>query len=229
MNLLLVDDEPLALQRLVRQCLALGFAEQQLLLAADASQAWQLAQQQTVQLCILDVDMPEQSGIELAQRLRQCDSTKDCPIIFVTAFEQHALAAFGVQAMDYLLKPVSQQQLGDSIDRALARPWLAVTQGTKQWRLPLQALLFVQASEKMLRLQTAEHEYWLEGSLKQWQQQYSPWLLRIHRSFLVNASHCQAIRQDKDGNHWLQLAHWPDELPISRRFYGAVRQRLVTA
>ncbi|NYT41973.1 response regulator transcription factor [Sphingomonas sp. R-74633] len=118
MRILLVDDEPLALERL-------GFALKAIPdveivgTASDGLQARELIATLKPDLAILDIQMPGLSGIDLAQSL--ADSPKAPEIMFVTAFNRFALDAFSVEAVDYLLKPVSFDRLRIGIERVRRR------------------------------------------------------------------------------------------------------------
>lgn len=116
---LIVDDE--ALSRLnLRAALAEQPGWQVLAEAADAATALQLQQIHQPDLIFLDIQMPANSGLEFARNLLQLyPSREKMPlVIFVTAYAEHALAAFAVHALDYLLKPLDDQRLQESLQRA---------------------------------------------------------------------------------------------------------------
>lgn len=114
----LVDDEKPALNVL---CKLLGEREDIEVIGAytDAGEMLESAQTRMPDVVFLDIDMPETSGLELASRLRQLRD--DVEIVFVTAYRQYALEAFGVNAIDYLLKPVEPDILHRSIERVMKR------------------------------------------------------------------------------------------------------------
>ena len=117
MRALIVDDEQLAREEL---CFLLGQSEIDIAgQAADGVEALRLAGELKPDVIFLDVQMPGLTGFEVARRLLQ---TEDPPqFVFVTAFDQHAIDAFGVNAVDYVLKPVDAARLGQTIDRLRAR------------------------------------------------------------------------------------------------------------
>lgn len=111
---LIVDDEPDA--RLTIKFLLRKHPEIQVVAeAGNAEESIRVILQQQPELIFLDIDMPGKNGLELAQELR--DMQLNCSIIFITAFNSHAIAAFKVAALDYLMKPV----IPDDLDRALTR------------------------------------------------------------------------------------------------------------
>jgi len=131
LRILVVDDEQLAREEL---CFLLGSIEGVDVAgqAADGVEALRLAGTLKPDLIFLDVHMPGLTGFEVARRLVEADV--DAQFIFVTAFDQHAIEAFSVNAVDYVLKPVDQARLGQAVDRARRR--LASEQVS---RLPLSA------------------------------------------------------------------------------------------
>ena len=118
MHILIVDDEPLARNRLLALCERLeniGRVE----LAAGGEQALDMIDTHGPDLLLLDVDMPDLSGMDVA---RHCRSLPHMPeIIFTTAHSKYAVEAFRLEATDYLLKPVKQVLLAEAIDRAANR------------------------------------------------------------------------------------------------------------
>ena len=115
---LVVDDEQLAREEL---CFLLGQLGGIDLVAqaADGIEALRSVEEQTPDLVLLDVQMPGLTGFEVARRLLRAGM--DTHIVFVTAFDQHAIEAFEVNAVDYLLKPVEAERLATAIDRARRR------------------------------------------------------------------------------------------------------------
>lgn len=117
MKILLVDDEPLALSRLQRLLGSLGYTE--ITTATSGIEALKIAAKTQFDLAFLDISMAEMDGIELGYALRYKD--ENLAIIYQTAHENHALKAFDVGAIDYLLKPYSLESLKRSIARATSK------------------------------------------------------------------------------------------------------------
>ena len=115
LSCLVVDDEPLAAERLagliaaMPDCRVAG-------IAGNAGEAYALIGTLRPDLVLLDITMPGESGLELAQRLQAIAHPP--LVVFCTAYDAHALKAFEAQAIDYLLKPVRAERLADSIERA---------------------------------------------------------------------------------------------------------------
>lgn len=113
LNTLIVDDEPAAIEGLRLRLEA--FPQIQVIAEANSvAEAIRAINTQMPDLIFLDIEMPEQSGFELIRQLQP----EQCPaIVFVTAFHQHAVKAFEVRALDYLLKPVKRERLAEAIAR----------------------------------------------------------------------------------------------------------------
>lgn len=232
MNILIVDDEPLArsrLRRLLAECAVNAVVTE----AASAEQARQLAASLQPDLVLLDISMPGESGLQLAEAF--ASSALPPALIFVTAYPEHALAAFNVHPVDYLLKPVNISQLQRSLQRAcqLNRlqqqppelPLVSYQQAGLQKAVPLTEVLFFAAEDKYVRMQLADQNILLDKSLHQLEVAY-PQLLRIHRQTLINPLYLTAIRQPATGPALAELVQGKYKLPISRRALGTVKQAL---
>lgn len=113
MKILIVDDEALALARLKRMLNTLGY--QDIVEADNAQSALERIKEDTFDLALLDINMPGTSGLELGYELRY--HQEDLAIIFQTAYDEHALKAYDIGAVGYLVKPFSIEQLKESIER----------------------------------------------------------------------------------------------------------------
>lgn len=232
MQILIVDDEPLARSRLKR-LLAECAISAEVMEAASAAQARQLAATLQPDLVLLDISMPGENGLALAEAFAA--AAEPPALIFVTAYPEHALAAFNVHPVDYLLKPVSLQQLQRSLQRAgqLNRlqklpaelPTVSYQQAGLLKKVALSEVLFFTAEDKYVRMQLAEQAVLLDKSLNQLEAAY-PQLLRIHRQSLINPEHLSALRQPATGPALAELADGKYKLPISRRALGAVKLAL---
>lgn len=225
MNILVVDDEPLARARLRRLIEALPghvcVGE-----AADGAQALAACQQLRPDVVLLDIRMPGMDGVATAHTL----ATLPAPpaIIFTTAYAEFAVDAFDAGAAHYLLKPVSAERLAQALARAgpASVRGLLLTRGGQTQRVPLPDVLFLQADSKYLTVHTRHGEWLLEDSLARLEKFHAPYLLRIHRALLVNVQHLTALRRDKHGRLWAEIAGVAVALPVSRRLASGVQQAL---
>ncbi len=115
LKLLIAEDEPLAaerLQLLLAQCQGVDLVGT----ASDGEGAVRMTEALSPDLLLLDIEMPGLDGIDVARELAAREPTP--AIVFVTAFDQFAVAAFEVEAVDYLMKPVTPQRLGRALERA---------------------------------------------------------------------------------------------------------------
>ena len=185
-------------------------------------------------LVLLDYDMPGQDGLACARELA-C-GPKPPAVVFVTAHDQHALAAFDVGAVDYLLKPVRLARLEDSLRRVLrsaqageagqiapavsSEPHLTINDRGRVLRVNVEEVLYLRAELKYVTLRTREREYVLTETLSQLEQDYSPTFVRIHRNCLVNRQHLMGFqlgREDGEERWFALLRDWSERLPVSRR------------
>jgi two-component system LytT family response regulator len=111
-NVLIVDDEPLARAELTRLLALFDYVEIKAQ-AVDAPDALEKMKQHNIDLVFVDINMPEISGLTLAELLQE----HDCELIFCTAYDEYAVDAFGLNALDYLTKPVSVKRLSQSLQK----------------------------------------------------------------------------------------------------------------
>ncbi len=237
MNILLVDDEQLAREHLKRMLLELGPDYKLIAEAANGEQAVAACNQHEVDLVLMDIHMPGMDGLEAARLLS--DQPLPPAIIFTTAYAEHALSAFDVSAVDYLMKPIRREKLLAALKKAasLTRPQLAVAgmeevvflvsraHGDVQ-RISLDDVFYLRADNKYVTARHTNGEALLEESLKSLAEQYSKPLLRIHRNALVNKSRIKGLEKQSGGQLYLTFNGIDDRLEVSRRHQAEVREVL---
>lgn len=217
----LADDEVLARQKL-RQLLR---AERDVDIVgecATAGETIQLVSAVKPQLLFLDVCMPDMDGFDVIARLSQHKDVGLPHVIFTTASDQHALQAFEVRAIDYLLKPFTAERLRSAVKRAReqleakerainADPATSGDAGSYLTRLvfksggrilflPTSELLWIQAEENYVRLCTGTETHLLRHTLGHLETKLDPKIfLRVHRSFIVNLQYVKEVRTLADG------------------------------
>jgi DNA-binding LytR/AlgR family response regulator len=242
-KVLVVDDEPLARRRLIRQLERIEGIEVAGE-AADGIEARAKIRTLSPDLVLLDIAMPELDGLELAA------TTKDLPpIIFTTAHDHHAVRAFELAALDYLLKPIEQARLEKAIARAKARPpedstaiarlledlarvkrepnrvRVTARSGTSVRIFDPSAITRFHASDKYVVFQEGDEEFILDESLAALEARLqSLSFFRVHRSELVNLDHVRAVHQE-DGETWVELSD-RQRVQVSRRLVGDLKARL---
>lgn len=232
--ILVVDDEPLARQRLKR--LLDGMPGAYLCAeASTASAAIEACREHGPDVVLLDINLAGSNGLVLARELRNVDPTP--AIIFVTAHEAHAVEAFDLAAVDYLVKPVRPERLVRALARvrpAAANPSasetaplaLTVRLGEQTRSLPLESIRACLAEDKYTRALAVGGEALLEESLVTLEQRFPGRFLRIHRKALVARGHLKALKRNADGQDVLLVDDVDIELPVARRRLAEVRQAL---
>lgn len=244
LKVILADDESLARARLTDLLLDLAdeFAVEIVAQASNGAIALERAADTPADVILLDIQMPGMNGLEAARHIANLPQAP--AIIFVTAFDEHALQAFELRAIDYLLKPVRLQRLREALSRikpltaadaaALAprRTHFSLLERGRIWRVPVADVLYLRAELRYVTARTREREYLLDESLIKLEEEFNAEFLRIHRNCLVARAHLEGFqRHNDDGDgHWLALLRdWPERLPVSRRQVHVVREYVKSA
>jgi two-component system LytT family response regulator len=227
MRILIVDDEPLS-----RIALTNALAHRRDLeafdVAGDAAQALHQMKKHTYDVLLLDIQMPEMTGLELVDSLREHNKTPPA-IIFVTAHQEHAVEAFGRKAVDYILKPFAAERVDEALDTALRRtieeraarllemlPHLSLLpkQSAKIAIKVKGRILFInpfeivaaEANGNYVMLQQGVGSYLLRESISVVAEKLKPYgFIRIHRSVLVNTAFVEAIKPCVTGEYLLRM------------------------
>ena len=241
LKVLLVDDEPLArsrLRTLLAECGMPGVevgAE-----AANAAQAMEHLRRQPFDAVLLDIHMPGADGLALASVLR---GLPDAPaVVFVTAYAEHAVTAFELEAVDYLTKPVRLERLEAALGKVerlvqaraggleTEQEVLVIQDRGRTERVPVTEVLYFKAELKYITVRTAARSYILDGSLSDLEDRHGSQFLRVHRNALVSRRAVRALEKHFDpeeGEGWAVRLNGIDEsLAVSRRQLSAVREAL---
>lgn len=244
LKVLLVDDETPARNRL-REVLADCAAELAVTVAGEAASgrealAW--LEGNTVDVVLLDISMPGMDGIELARHMQKLPSPP--AIVFCTAFDQRAVEAFEVNAVDYLLKPVRKERLLAALRKAQvytparlgvlsrqARSHLSIAERGRIVLVPVADIVYLRAEQKYVTVRTAAREYLSEESLTHLEQEFGERFIRIHRNCLVAREFIAGFEKSPHAGEdeassaiWAVLLRGLEErLPISRRHRHVVK------
>ena len=242
LKVLLVDDEALARARLKT---LLGDCKQPLTSlvgeAANAADAMEFLKRSSVDVVLLDINLPGANGITLAQVLR--DSPHPPAIVFITAHAEHAVHAFELEAIDYLTKPVRLERLQSALQKVERSRLAALDAKVEEVdevviiqerghteRLQLSEVLYFKAELKYITLRTAKRSYILDGSINELEEKYQGQFLRIHRNAIIARRAVRALVKHHDpqeGEGWaVRLVDVPELLFVSRRQVAAVREAL---
>jgi two-component system LytT family response regulator len=243
MRVLVVDDEALARAFLTEQLA--GIAGMEVIgQAANGFEAVKLAEEHAPDLMLLDVQMPKLSGFEVLELLGE----RAPAVVFVTAFDEFALRAFEVHAVDYLLKPVEPARLVAAIERATerlqartpppsarelasaARPpgrtleRVLIREEGRVHVLPVERIDFIEAQDDYLSFCMGAKRYRKQQTLADIEAQLDrARFVRIHRSFLLNVERLARIEPyAKDS--WLAILREGVKLPVSRTGYARLRE-----
>jgi two-component system response regulator AlgR len=250
LRILIVDDEAPARARLrdLLTDIAGALPHQIVAEAADGLAALDACNEHQPDVVITDIRMPRMDGLELAQHLGRLPQPP--ALIFATAFDQYAVQAFELAALDYLLKPIRATRLAAALEKArnstlrneqlliLAPQGRSLLRSTERGRSLLVAVAdirFLRAEQKYVTAHTHEREYLLEESLNQLEQEFGELFVRVHRNCLVAR---KAIAGYERGLHsevgeegseaqWLLLLHGVSEkIPVSRRQWPTIKALL---
>lgn len=189
---------------------------------------------------LLDIRMPVMDGIETAEHLQKLEHPP--AIVFATAYDDHALRAFEMNAVDYLLKPIRLERLAHALKKARAlrpaqlgeirqlrsaRTHFSVSERGRILLVPVADVIFLRAELKYLTVRTREREYLIEESLTQIEQEFPEHFVRLHRNSLAARAFIRGFERqhEADGEcHWVALLRdVPETLPVSRRQQHVVR------
>lgn len=234
LNVIIVDDEAPARSEL-RYLLGEVGGVEVLAEAASVREAIEKMQSYPVDVLFLDVSMPEVTGIQFAEALQRL---KNPPaVIFVTAYSEHALEGFKVNAVDYLVKPVEIDRLHQAVNRATEYVTLhvkatqseriPVEKGGKKILIAIDSIRYVMARDDYAYLQTDSDRYFSTVSLAQLEKRLDGHgFFRVHRGYLVNLSMVEEVEPVAGGTLLLTLNGVEDKIPVSRRRVSSLKKAL---
>jgi len=242
-SIVIADDEPLLrfhLQKSLAEC----WPDADILAqAANGEEALALISELKPDVAFLDIHMPGLTGLEVALKVNQ--QSPDTRIVFLTAFDEYAIEAFERGAIDYLLKPLNEERLMQTVNRlegvlASGQPesnsdieqlvslvhaqqstpylqWLNAQQGETIKVVSVDEVLLLRAEDKYTTLVTQSGEYLLRLSIKNLEEQLNPDLFwRIHRSTLINMRHVDRVEKNITGHLNLYLKGIDKPIAVSR-------------
>lgn len=197
---IIADDEPLAVRLLA------DYVERHAALTpagayTDPAAALHAIEQGMADLALLDIQMPGMDGLEIARRAAACGTR----VIFITAFADYALEGFRLNALHYLLKPVSYDEFCDAVERAVAaaappasppaEQYLEVRADYRRHRIPLNAITHIEALGDYVKIHRTDmpRPTLTQMSLKELLGLFPATFARIHRSFIVNTARITAV------------------------------------
>ena len=237
LRIAIVDDEPLA-RAVLFEFLSAEPNVEVVAQCANGFEAVKAVSELTPDLLLLDVQMPKLDGFEVLDLVG-----KDVAVVFTTAYDQYALRAFEVHAVDYLLKPISAERLSEALTRvrerlgrgeratspdmmaAAAQPReghahrVLVRDGPRVHVIPVEKIDYVQAQDDYVCFRSEGKDYLKEQTLAETEASLDPAVfVRIHRSYLLNLSRLARMDQDERENRVAVLTDGK-RLPVSRAGY----------
>lgn len=241
MKVLIVDDEPLARRRIAS---LLGNVDgvQIVAEAGDGAQALLAVDEHHPDLVLLDIRMPGVDGLEVARRLAA--RSRAPAVVFCTAYDDHALAAFEAEAVDYLLKPVRRERLLAALERVRRYqgeqiPMASASNGAARARshicarvrgemklVPISAVIYFLADAKYVEVHHDGGEVLVEDSLVSLEEEFGDRFVRVHRNCLVARDRIEGLGKIEGGESVVRLRQRPEVLEVSRRNLPQLRRLL---
>ena len=240
---IIAEDEPLLREELAELLASLWPELSLVAQTADGIATLQALEKHTPDILFLDINMPGLNGLEVARQ-----ASGRCHVVFVTAYDQHTLAAFEQGAADYLLKPVTTARLATTVSRLkerIGRPapalegllrelgggqrgylrWINASQGQTVRVITVEDVCYFQADAKYTRVVTAEGESLIRKPIKELTQELDPasfW--QIHRSTIVNVHAIAGVVRDLRGRTQVRLKRREELMPVSDAYTQLFRQ-----
>lgn len=240
MRILIVDDESLARDR-IKRILEEQNEHEIIGEAASGQEALQKIEALHPDVVLLDIRMPGIDGLEVARHLVGMDEPP--AVIFTTAYDEHALEAFKVHAVDYLLKPVRGERLSEALQK-VSKPnklqWKSLNRkedGTPKARthissrtrrgivlVPIGDIYYFRAEHKYVTVRHKEGEVLIEDTLKELESEFGDLFLRIHRNCLIARQYLHSLEKTSSGQQCIRLRGISETLEVSRRHVAKVRE-----
>lgn len=200
--------------------------------AGDVHSALEQLKEHGADVMFLDIKMPGISGLQLADALGRLKRPPQ--IIFVTAYAEHALKAFDLNAIDYLVKPVEVDRLKQALAKVAQQGEGASTQkverimvekGGRKLLLPVTDIQFIMAKDDYSYMHAGTERYLSTTSLAQLEERLTPHrFFRVHRRYLVNLDAVTQLTPQPGGTLLLTLKDQEEPIPVSRRRVAALKK-----
>ena len=239
MKVVIVDDEHLARGRLARMLEDL----KQIELVGEAEngiRAIELCNSQVPDVVLMDIRMPGMDGLEAARHIVEMEEPP--AVIFCTAYEEHAIEAFDVQAVGYLLKPVRREDLSKALTSARRTNRMqlsALAEQDEQHRthisartrrgielVPVTEVRYFQADQKYVTVRHADGELLIDETLRELEKEFAGIFIRVHRNAIVAANFIEGMDRNEDGQYEIRFRGIDEQIAISRRHVAGVRKIL---
>ena len=243
----IAEDEPLLADELREQLGALWPQLEIVAVEHDGIAALRAIEAHAPDIALLDIRMPRMTGLDVARQV-----SGRCHVAFISAYDQHAIAAFEAGGVDYVLKPIAAARLATTVDRLKARlettapdlqrvlqqlaagaatgparhlQWINASRGTAVHLITVEEILYFRADSKYTLVVTAEGESLIRKTIKELCDELDPTMFwQIHRSSIVNVHAIDRVQRDSRGNMMLRLKGRDEALPVSSQYQPLFRQ-----
>lgn len=241
MKVLIVDDEQLArdrIRRMIDEVSDYDVVGE----AGHGMEAIEACQRAHPDIVLLDIRMPGMDGLEAARHLAEMEEPP--AVVFCTAYEEHAIEAFNVQAVGYLLKPVRRDDLmkvlrGAKRTNRVQVAALMAEEGEHRSHIsartrrgieliPVDEVRFFQADQKYVTVRHGDGELLIDETLRELEDEFADRFVRVHRNALVASRYIEGLERDADGHFQIRLRGVEDRVDVSRRHLSAVRKFIQT-
>ena len=243
---IIAEDEPLLAAELHEMLTALWPELNILAMATDGITALQQFEQHRPGIVFLDIQMPRMNGLDVARGIGD-----RAHVVFITAFDQHALAAFDAGAVDYVLKPITAARMHATVQRLKARmetppvdlgrileqitgsakeakphlQWINATRGSSTRLITVDEICYFKADNKYTLVVTPDSESLIKKTIRELQDELDPatfW--QVHRSTVVNVHSIDSVVRDERGGMQLRLKKRNELLAVSESYGHLFRQ-----
>lgn len=244
---IIAEDEPLLAEELREQLAALWPQLRIVEVAHDGIAALHAIETHAPDIALLDIRMPRMTGLDVARRV-----AGRCHVAFISAYDQHAIAAFEAGGVDYVLKPVAAARLATTVERLKSRlgtatpdlqkvlqqlaagagagaqrhlQWINASRGAAVQLITVQEILYFRADSKYTLVVTSDGESLIRKTIKELSDELDPTMFwQIHRSSLVNVHAIDRVQRDSRGTMQLRLKGRDEALSVSSQYQSLFRQ-----
>ncbi len=243
-KIIIIDDEPLA-RSIVKEYL---LAYSQLEIVAECNNGYEgvkAIQQHKPDLIFLDIQMPKINGFEMLELLEELPS-----VIFTTAFDEFAIKAFEANAVDYLLKPFSEERFSTAIEKWLSKKEdkpnnqthlkqliendknseestrIVIRNQNEISIIPVTDIVYIEAYDDYVKIFTKDTYFLKKKTMNFYENTLDPsQFFRTHRSYIINLSHLTRI-ESYEKNAYIALLKSGKKIPLSRTSYAKLKEKL---
>ncbi|EOT46369.1 MULTISPECIES: LytR/AlgR family response regulator transcription factor [Enterococcus] len=233
MNVAIIDDERLA--RMELHYLLSQLDEVELIKEGESIEdAFSLLLQESIDLLFLDIHLTDESGLDLAKKIQQ---VKNPPlIIFATAYDNHAVEAFELNALDYILKPFEQERIQKAVAKAsrtlterhetpMTPSRLTIETDERIFLVPFEEILYCEVQGKQTTIHCDTRSFTTNTTLAALEQALPSYFFKVHRSYIINTEKIAEIQPWFNQTYQVTMNN-QEKVPVSRSYVKAFKQTI---